>query len=92
MASTRTPSTPRASRGMGSVPSATSAAARLATRQPVTAAKGKLGVREQSAQQTRDSILKAATQIFAKYGYDGGSVEKISKADRKSTRLNSSHT
>jgi len=87
MANTRTPSTPRASRGTGSVPSATSAAARLATRQPVAAAKGKLGVREQSAQQTRDSILKAATQIFAKYGYDGGSVEKISKAANSVDRM-----
>ena len=87
MATTRTPKTPRASRGTGSVPSATSAAARLATRQPVATAKGKLGVREQSAQQTRDSILKAATQIFAKYGYDGGSVEKISKAANSFDRM-----
>ena len=47
MATTRNPKTPRASRGTGSVPSATSAAARLATRQPVATAKGKLGVREQ---------------------------------------------
>jgi len=38
------------------------------------------GVREAAAQATRDSILRAATKVFAKYGYDGGSVEKISKA------------
>ena len=38
------------------------------------------GVREAAAQATRDSILRAATKVFARYGYDGGSVEKISKA------------
>ncbi len=87
MATPRPRSTPRASRGTGSSPSATSAAARLATRQTGAEAKRKLGVREQSAQQTRDSILKAATKIFAKYGYDGGSVEKISKAANSYDRM-----
>ena len=36
------------------------------------------GVREQAAQTTRDNILRAATKVFARYGYEGGSVEKIS--------------
>ncbi|MBU1440138.1 MAG: TetR family transcriptional regulator [Gammaproteobacteria bacterium] len=45
------------------------------------------GVREAAAQATRDSILRAATKVFAKYGYDGGSVEKISKAARSYDRM-----
>lgn len=45
------------------------------------------GVREAAAQATRDSILKAATKVFAKYGYDGGSVEKISKAAKSFDRM-----
>ena len=87
MASTRTPPPPVPSRGLVSARSATSAAARLASRQPATSAKRKMGVREQAAQQTRDNILKAATKIFAKYGYDGGSVEKISKAANSFDRM-----
>ena len=39
-----------------------------------------LGVRELAAQATRESILKAATKVFAKHGYAGGRVEQISKA------------
>ena len=38
------------------------------------------GVRELAAQATRESILKAATKVFAKHGYAGGRVEQISKA------------
>jgi AcrR family transcriptional regulator len=45
------------------------------------------GVREAAAQATRDSILRAATKVFAKYGYDGGSVEKISKAAKSYDRM-----
>ena len=45
------------------------------------------GVREQSAQTTRDNILRAATKVFARYGYDGGSVEKISKAAKSFDRM-----
>lgn len=47
----------------------------------------KTGVREAAAQATRDAILKAATKVFAKYGYDGGSVEKISKAAKSYDRM-----
>ena len=45
------------------------------------------GVREQNAQNTRDSILKAAIRIFAKHGYDGGSVEKISRQAKSYDRM-----
>ena len=47
----------------------------------------KPGVRELSAQATRDGILKAATKVFAKYGFDGGSVEKISSAAKSVDRM-----
>ena len=36
---------------------------------------------------TRKKILKAATRIFARYGYDGGSVEKISKSAKSVDRM-----
>jgi AcrR family transcriptional regulator len=45
------------------------------------------GVREQAAHTTRDNILRAATKVFARYGYDGGSVEKISKAAKSFDRM-----
>lgn len=45
------------------------------------------GVREAAAQATREAILRAATKVFAKYGYDGGSVEKISKAAKSFDRM-----
>ena len=38
------------------------------------------GVRERAAQVTRESILRAATKVFAKSGFAGGKVEQISKA------------
>ena len=38
-------------------------------------------------QATRDGILKAATKVFAKYGFDGGSVEKISSAAKSVDRM-----
>ena len=36
---------------------------------------------------TRDNILQAATKVFARYGYDGGSVEKISKSAKSVDRM-----
>ncbi len=45
------------------------------------------GVREQAAQTTRDNILRAATRVFARYGYDGGSVEKISRSAKSFDRM-----
>ena len=45
------------------------------------------GVRELAAQATRENILRAAIKVFAKHGYDGGSVEKISKAAKSYDRM-----
>lgn len=45
------------------------------------------GLREQAAQTTRDNILRAATKVFARYGYEGGSVEKISQAAKSFDRM-----
>jgi AcrR family transcriptional regulator len=45
------------------------------------------GVRELAAQATRDNILRAATKVFAKHGYDGGAVEQISKAAKSYDRM-----
>ncbi|HEV8315243.1 MAG TPA: TetR family transcriptional regulator [Burkholderiaceae bacterium] len=47
----------------------------------------KPGVRELAAKATRDSILRAATKVFAKHGYDGGRVEQISKAAKSYDRM-----
>ena len=47
----------------------------------------KPGVRQLAARATRDSILRAATRVFAKHGYDGGRVEQISKAARSYDRM-----
>jgi AcrR family transcriptional regulator len=63
---------------------------RSAPRKTSTAKAGSLrrpGVRELAAQATRDSILRAATKVFAKHGYDGGSVEQISKAAKSYDRM-----
>lgn len=57
-----------------------SATARLASAK-------RTGVREQAAQTTRDNILRAATKVFARYGYDGGSVEKISQSAKSFDRM-----
>ena len=65
---------------------ATSTSRRSAAPRP-TAAGRPPGVRELAAQATRDSILKAATKVFAKHGYDGGRVEQISKAARSYDRM-----
>ena len=46
-----------------------------------------LGVRAQAAQATRDSILRAATKVFAKHGFAGGRVEQISKAAKSYDRM-----
>ncbi|WP_175760455.1 TetR family transcriptional regulator [Burkholderia ambifaria] len=55
------------------------------------AAKGKTvrgtGVREAAAQETRDKILHAATKVFARYGYEGGSVERISRLAKSYDRM-----
>lgn len=45
------------------------------------------GVRELSAQATRESILRAAIRIFAAHGYDGGRIEQISRAAKSHDRM-----
>ena len=40
-----------------------------------------------SSTNTRDNILAAATKVFARYGYDGGSIEKISKSAKSVDRM-----
>ena len=45
------------------------------------------GVRELAAQATRESILRAATKVFAKSGLAGGKVEQISKAAGSHDRM-----
>ncbi|UOD50139.1 TetR family transcriptional regulator [Orrella daihaiensis] len=46
-----------------------------------------LSARARSAQLTRDSVLKAAIKVFAKYGLNGGSIEKISSAAKSHDRM-----
>ncbi|MES2100511.1 MAG: TetR family transcriptional regulator [Pseudomonadota bacterium] len=46
-----------------------------------------LGVRAQAAAATRESILRAATKVFAKHGFAGGRVEQISKAAKSHDRM-----
>ena len=36
---------------------------------------------------TRENILRAATRVFARYGYDGGSLEKISRSAKSVDRM-----
>ena len=36
---------------------------------------------------TRDAILRAAGTVFAKYGYDGGSIEKITRTAKTHDRM-----
>ena len=43
--------------------------------------------RQLLAQTTRDKILQAATKVFARYGYEGGSLEKISRAAKSFDRM-----
>ncbi len=56
-------------------------------RRPRQAATKRAGVREASAQETRESILRAAITEFAKNGYAGGRIEQISKAANSHDRM-----
>lgn len=68
-------------------PARTTKPARLRTPAARLASAKRPGVREQAAQTTRDNILRAATKVFARYGYDGGSVEKISRSAKSFDRM-----
>ena len=50
-------------------------------------AKRPLGVRALAAAATRESILRAATRVFAKHGFAGGRIEQISKAAKSHDRM-----
>lgn len=71
------------------MPARKAPAARTAPRTAAggTAAGRRIGVREQSAIATRESILKAAYKVFAKHGYAGGRVEQISRAAKSYDRM-----
>jgi len=45
------------------------------------------GIRARQAQDTRQNILRAATQVFAKHGFAGGRIEQISKLARSHDRM-----
>ncbi|WP_372827730.1 TetR family transcriptional regulator [Polaromonas sp.] len=68
-------------------PARTTKPARVRTPAPRLAPAKRPGVRERAAQTTRDNILRAATKVFARYGYDGGSVEKISRSAKSFDRM-----
>jgi AcrR family transcriptional regulator len=68
-------------------PARTTKPARVRTPAARLASAKRPGVREQAAQTTRDNILRAATKVFARYGYDGGSVEKISRSAKSFDRM-----
>ncbi len=54
---------------------------------PKIALAQRAGGQKQGAQATRDSILKAAVKVFAKAGFAGGRVEKISSAAQSYDRM-----
>ena len=47
----------------------------------------RIGIRAQAAKATREKILKAAIRVFAKHGYQGASVDKISRAAHSVDRM-----
>ena len=57
-----------------------------AARKPTATAR-KTGVREQSAQATRETLLKAAIKVFGKQGLTGARVEQISRAAKSHDRM-----
>jgi AcrR family transcriptional regulator len=69
------------------VPTKTRRAAASPARRTAAGAERPPGVRELAARATRDSILRAATKVFAKQGYDGGKVDQISKAAKSYDRM-----
>ncbi len=46
-----------------------------------------LGLRDAAAQAARANILRAALRVFARYGYEGGSVDKIARAAKTHGRM-----
>ena len=80
--------------GPGSSPGSAARSARKTARKTTSRGRAaatsigrKPGVRELSAQATRDSLLRAAIKVFARHGFDGGSVEQISSTARSHDRM-----
>lgn len=88
-ATTKTAATKTASGRTGSAKAAAATAPRARTGRAPAAVLGtrKPGVRELSAQATRDSLLRAAIKVFARHGFDGGSIEQISSTARSHDRM-----
>ena len=63
------------------------AAPKVAARNGAAAPGRKTGMREMAAQATREAILRAATKVFAKHGFEGGRVERISSAAKSHDRM-----
>lgn len=72
---------------MATTPSSNRRSSTAATKPAGTTNSRRTGVREAAAQATRDSILRAATKVFAKNGFAGGRVEQISKAAKSYDRM-----
>jgi AcrR family transcriptional regulator len=47
----------------------------------------RVGTRAAAAEATREAILRAATKVFARYGYAGATVDKISSAAKSVDRM-----
>jgi AcrR family transcriptional regulator len=47
----------------------------------------RVGARAAAAEATREALLRAATKMFARHGYNGATVEKISAAARSVDRM-----
>ena len=56
-------------------------------RSRTTARPQRNGSRAAAAEATREALVRAATRVFAKYGYDGATVEKISSAAKSVDRM-----
>ena len=55
---------------------------------PEPAAPGRsTGVRAQAARATRESLLRAAIEVFAAHGFDGGRISQISRAAHSHDRM-----
>ena len=66
---------------------ATASRAKTASGKSASKSTSKPGVRALAAQATKEAILRAATKVFARHGYDGGRVEQISKAAKSYDRM-----
>ncbi len=56
-------------------------------RSPTATPAARPGSRALAAQATRESILRAATEVFAEHGFDGGRIDRISKAAKSHDRM-----